>query len=68
MPAALLLIAQILPLIPSVVAGVTEAIDAFTSGTKLLGQIAAEGRDPTTAEWTDWQAKLDSAHQAVQAG
>lgn len=67
MPSMVLLLAQILPLVPGMIAGVKGAVDAFNEGTALLQIIVAEKREPTDAEWGAWSARVTAAHQAIQS-
>lgn len=67
MPSAILLIAQLLPLIPGLIRGVTGTISAFNEGTALLEKIVSENRDPTPEEWDAWSARVKKAHDAIQS-
>lgn len=51
-------LAQLLPLVPDVVKGVTAAVEAWDVGTGMLRNMVDENRDPTPAEWDEINGRL----------
>jgi hypothetical protein len=67
MNTAIELIARLLPLLPGIIANVTDAVEAWTHGTDLLSKMVSENRDPTPEEWADITTRVNAAHAAIQA-
>ena len=58
MPTALLYATQILGILPQLLAAGKNVADLVTTGNAALKSMAAENREPTTAEWDALNAQI----------
>lgn len=68
MELAVFLVAELLPLVPSMVKGAKGAVDAWNAGIQLMQTAQAEKRDLTNEELEAYRAMVHEVDDAIQRG